>query len=66
MRAPHARGMFNLRTLKLTFAAVTVAVALTGAQTAHAVTTCAEGGRVLTVSMTQHRDPRSLRSSTAG
>ena len=66
MRAAHARAMLNSHTFKLALTVVAVAVALTGAQTAHAVTTCGEGGRVLTVSMTQHRDAAILTASSAG
>jgi RTX calcium-binding nonapeptide repeat (4 copies) len=58
--------MFNLHTLKLTLTAMTIAVALTGAQSAHAVTTCAEGGRVLTVVMTQNGDTAALELISGG
>lgn len=47
-------------------ALATVAVAVTGAQTAQAATTCAEGGRVLTVSMTEHGDVATLRATPGG
>jgi RTX calcium-binding nonapeptide repeat (4 copies) len=52
--------------LILALAAVAVAVAVTGAQTARAATTCAEGGRVLTVSMTENGDVATLRASAGG
>lgn len=44
-------------------AAVTLVVALTGAQTAYASTVCAEGGRVLIVYMTDNGDQATLTSS---
>jgi RTX calcium-binding nonapeptide repeat (4 copies) len=47
-------------------AAVAAAVALMGAQPAHAATTCAEGGRVLTVSMTENGDLADLQAGTGG
>ena len=55
-----------MRRFILAFAAVAVAVALTGAQTANARTTCAEGGRVLTVWTTQNGDVATLRTTPQG
>jgi Ca2+-binding RTX toxin-like protein len=56
--------MLNLHTLKLSLVAVTVATAWAIAQPAHADVTCTEGGRVLTVKMTQDGDV--ARISTSG
>jgi hypothetical protein len=50
----------------LTPAAIAVALALTGAQTADAATTCEQGGRVFTVSMTENGDIAKLRSISSG
>jgi hypothetical protein len=52
--------------LILALAAVAVVVAATGAQTANARTTCAEGGRVLTVWTTQNGDVATLRTTPQG
>jgi hypothetical protein len=48
--------MLNLHTLKLSLLAATAATACAIVQPAHATTTCAEGGRVLTVTLTDDGD----------
>ena len=61
-----ARGVETDVQRRLLLALATVAVEMTGAQTAQAATTCAEGGRVLTVAMTEHGDLATLRSTSGG
>ena len=51
---------------RVLLALAAVAVAVAGAQTAQAATTCAEGGRVLTVAMTENGDVATLRSTSGG